>query len=133
MGDDYIEKILCAFLVLSVLSIQSFAADISARSAVVYDCYSNSVVYEKNADERLPIASLTKIMTGFIASELYNSDAVVTVQSNWCGIEGSSMYLSPGEKLKISELMHGLMLMSGNDAAVALASLYSGNVQILLN
>ncbi len=70
------------------------------------------------------MASTTKIMTAIVALEQYNPQQVVTVQKEWTGIEGSSMYLKPGEQLTVSDLLYGLLLASGNDAATALAGLH---------
>ena len=93
---------------------------ISAQSAVVM-FEDGSCVYEKNADERRLVASTSKLMTALVAIELSESDEIIEVAPQCCGIEGSSMYLSPGEKLRADELISGLLLCSGNDAAAALA------------
>ena len=96
------------------------AAEIGAKAAVVmYE--DGSCVYEKNADEPMLIASTTKLMTAIVAIELAEPDTVIEVQPQCCGIEGSSMYLTAGEKLSVRELLEGLLLSSGNDAAEALA------------
>lgn len=103
-----------------------FAANgpsVSAQSAVLYDALDGSVLYEKNANERRGMASTTKIMTALVALEQYDLNEEVTIQREWCGIEGSSMYLKAGEKLLVSDLLYGLLLASGNDAAMALAGL----------
>jgi len=96
---------------------------ISAASAVLYDPLSGVVLYEKNADSRRGMASTTKIMTAIIALEQYDPTQIVEIQREWCGIEGSSMYLKAGERLAVSDLLYGLLLASGNDAATALAGL----------
>ena len=96
------------------------APEISAASAVVmYE--DGSCVFEKNADERRLIASTTKLMTALVAVELSEPEQRVEVAAECCGIEGSSMYLTPGQILTADELIAGLLLCSGNDAAEALA------------
>ena len=94
---------------------------VSAKSAIVTDAASGAVLYEKNADERSLIASTTKIMTGLLVCERCRMDETVTVPPEAAGIEGSSLYLRAGEELTVESLLYGLMLRSGNDAAVALA------------
>ena len=69
------------------------------------------------------MASTTKIMTALVALEQYDLQETVTVRKEWCGIEGSSIYLRAGEQLTVSDLLYGLLLESGNDAAAALAGL----------
>ncbi len=100
---------------------------VSAKSAVVYEYGTGKVVFSKNADERLPMASTTKIMTALVALEEGNLTDTVTVGPNAAGVEGSSMYLKAGEMLSLSELLYGLMLTSGNDAAVAIAEHIAGS------
>lgn len=85
---------------------------------------------QKNADEQLSIASTTKIVTALTV--LNNCDdikRVVTIDRKCVGIEGTSIYLREGEKLTIEDLLHGLMLRSGNDAAVALAYAIGGSIE----
>ena len=97
-----------------------FTQEISAGSAVVmYE--DGNCVFEKNADERRLIASTTKLMTALVAIELSEPDQPIEVPAQCCGIEGSSMYLTPGQILTADELIAGLLLCSGNDAAEALA------------
>lgn len=96
------------------------APEISAASAVVMYA-DGSCIYEKNADERRLIASTTKLMTALVAVELSEPDRLIEVAGSCCGIEGSSMYLAPGQLVTADELIAGLLLCSGNDAAEALA------------
>lgn len=93
----------------------------SAEAAVVIHADSGAVLHQKNADKQMLIASTTKVMTALIAAEELNPDREVTVDPAWTRIEGSSMYLRPGEVYTVRELLYGLMLASGNDAAMALA------------
>lgn len=102
---------------------------VSARSAIVIDVDSGRVLYEKNADDKSLIASTTKIMTGLIVCEQCNVLDRFEIPQEAVGIEGSSMYLRAGEVLTVQELLYGLLLSSGNDAAVALAIYCGGTVE----
>ncbi|USK58668.1 D-alanyl-D-alanine carboxypeptidase family protein [Peribacillus asahii] len=101
--------------------------DVSARSAILMDETSGRVIYEVNAHEKSRIASITKIMTAILAIESGELDEIVTVSGNAVGTEGSSLYLKEGEKIKLEDLVYGLMLRSGNDAAVAIAEKVGGS------
>ncbi len=105
------------------------AEAISAQRAYVLDSVSGRVLYEKNANERSLIASTTKIMTALIVCEQCNVLDRMRIPKEAVGIEGSSMYLQEGEILTLQELLYGLMLSSGNDAAVALAIYCGGTVE----
>lgn len=98
---------------------------LSARHAILLDGQTGRVWYEKSADEKSLIASTTKIMTALIVCEQCNVLDRMEIPREAVGIEGSSMYLREGEVLTLQELLYGLLLSSGNDAAVALA-LYCG-------
>ena len=102
---------------------------ISAKRAYVLDSVGKRVLFEKNADERSLIASTTKIMTALIVCEQCNVLDRMRIPKEAVGIEGSSMYLREGEILTLQELLYGLMLSSGNDAAVALAIYCGGTVE----
>ncbi len=86
------------------------------------------VIFEKNSKEKMPMASTTKIMTAILALEKTNPRDVVTVSANAERQEGSSIYLERGDKIAMEDLLYGLMLNSGNDAAVAVAEFVSGSV-----
>ena len=101
--------------------------EISARCAIVTDPEAGAVLYEKEAHRRCLIASTTKIMTGYLACRLLDPETVYTVPDSAVGVEGSSMYLQKDEQLTGRELLLGLMLHSGNDAATALAILCDGD------
>ena len=105
------------------------APGISARAAVIVEAGSGQTVWERRADEPMLIASTTKIMTALVVLERCGLDMPVTVDAAWTGIEGSSMYLEPGQQLTVRDLLYGLMLASGNDAAVALACVTAGSVE----
>ncbi len=112
------------FVMASVLAEEP---SVSAKSAVVYEYGTGKVIFSKNADTRMPMASTTKIMTALVALEEGNLGDVVTIGPNAEGVEGSSMYLKSGETLSLSDLLYGLMLTSGNDAAVAIAEHIAGS------
>ncbi len=104
------------------------AVDISATSAILIDASSEKVIFQKNAYERLPMASTTKIMTALIACESGKLKKTVKISPVASSTEGSSLWLKPGEKQKLGDLTYGLMLKSGNDAAVAIAEYIAGSV-----
>ena len=105
------------------------AGAVSAEKAYVLDAVSGRVLYEKNASQQSLIASTTKIMTALIICEQCNVLDRMRIPREAVGIEGSSMYLREGEILTLQELLYGLMLSSGNDAAVALAIYCGGTVE----
>ena len=102
---------------------------ISAQKAVVLDAETGRTLFEKDPDTRSLIASTTKIMTALVVCEHCNVLDRMRIPKEAVGIEGSSMYLKEGEVLTIQELLYGLMLQSGNDAAVALAIYCGGTVE----
>lgn len=121
-------------LLLTVVSVFSLCTgtaqaetSVSAQSAIVIEATTGRVLYEKNAYQKLPMASTTKIMTAVLTIENCDLDETVTVGKNASGIEGSSIWLAVGEKMKVSELLFGMMLASGNDAAMALAEHVAGS------
>lgn len=95
--------------------------EITATAALTYDIDSEKLLYEKNAQKRLPMASLTKIMTAIVALEAEPLNKKITVTRDAAKVGENVMGLSEGEKLTTEELLYGLMLPSGNDAAEALA------------
>ena len=98
-----------------------------AKAMVVLEGYSNKVLYSYNKDERLPMASTTKIATAILAIENCNNlDEKIEISSKAVGIEGTSIYIKEGEKLTMRELLYGLILASGNDCAVAIAEALGG-------
>ena len=105
------------------------AQAVSAQKAILWDTGTDRVLYEKDADSRSLIASTTKIMTALIVCEQCNVLDRMRIPKEAVGIEGSSMYLREGEVLTVQELLYGLMLRSGNDAAVALAIYCGGTVE----
>ncbi|SMC39913.1 D-alanyl-D-alanine carboxypeptidase family protein [Papillibacter cinnamivorans] len=104
------------------------ALSLSAASAILVDAGSGRVLYSKDSDKKMLIASTTKIMTALLAIEMGDLDAVVTVKREYTLAEGSSMYLREGEQLTLEALLYGLLLQSGNDAALAVADFCGGSV-----
>ncbi|WP_232463385.1 D-alanyl-D-alanine carboxypeptidase family protein [Tumebacillus avium] len=103
-------------------SLYAEEVSVSAHSAAVIDVQTGRVLYEKNGDEKMLIASLTKIITAIVAIESgVDLNSTVTVSSRASGKEGSSIYLKVGEKQKLIDLLYAVMLRSGNDAATAVA------------
>lgn len=103
--------------------------EVSAQSAIVYHGDTGRVLWEKNADAKMLIASTTKIMTAVVAIENCDLSETVTVTKEMADVEGSSMYLQAGAQYTLRELLYGLMLASGNDAATAIAIHVAGDEQ----
>ncbi|MDO6655328.1 D-alanyl-D-alanine carboxypeptidase family protein [Anaerobacillus sp. 1_MG-2023] len=102
---------------------------VSARSAILIEQETGRVLYEKDAYTQRRIASITKIMTAIIAIESGKMNETVKISGNAAGTEGSSLYLKEGEKITLENLVYGLMLRSGNDAAVAIAEEVGGSLE----
>ncbi len=124
-------RILAFFLMIcllfSISPCQARAVGTSAAASILVDADSGRVLYEQNADARMLIASTTKIMTALVAIREGDLSDVVTVKREATLTEGSSMYLKEGEQLTLETLLYGLMLCSGNDAAVAIADHVGGS------
>lgn len=129
------KRLICLIISLSILlalGIPALADEIaiSAKSAILVCADTGDVLYEKNSDERMNIASITKIMTAILVIEnCEDLDAKVKIKSEYCNIEGSSMYLEAGKSYTVRELLYGMMLASGNDAATALSCFISGGTE----
>lgn len=104
------------------------APSVSAASALLMDADYGLILYEKDADRRLPMASTTKIMTALTALAHASGDTVITVPPDAVGVEGSSVYLAAGEKLTLCDLLYALLLQSANDAAAAIAIGIGGSI-----
>ncbi len=122
------KKVLSAVLVLSFVPIVSYAMEIEAESYCVINAKTKQIIYKKNENKKLGMASTTKIMTALVALENINPSDVVTISKNAENQEGSSIYLREGDKITVEDLLYGLMLNSGNDAAVAISESVSGDV-----
>ena len=106
----------------------------SAASAVLMDADSGRILYGCREDDPRPIASITKLMTAMVALESGRAlTEVVTIHPEWTGIEGSSLYLKPGETIRLETLLYGLLLRSGNDAAMAVAGFCCGSTDAFVD
>lgn len=119
------------FILISAPVVDAF--DVSADCACLMVQETGEILYEKNSKTKHSIASTTKIMTGIIALENGNVNEVVTVSSNAATQEGSSIYLKEGDQIILNDLLYGMLLNSGNDAACAVAEHISGSVEDFAN
>ena len=120
-------KKIAFFFLLFILFPMNILA-ISADKAVVMDLNSGRVLYDLNKDEPQLIASITKIMTCLVAINYSDLDKIVVVDEDILSAYGSSVYLEVGEEIKLLDLLYGLMLRSGNDAAIAVANAVAGSL-----
>lgn len=126
-----VRLILVTFLLsLTLVCPVAAAPATSAASAVLMDGDTGRILYAQDENTPRPMASTTKLMTALVAVESLGGDLArpVKIQPEWTGIEGTSLYLRPGEILQVETLLYGLLLHSGNDAAVALAGYCAGEV-----
>lgn len=100
----------------------------SATSAILMDTDNNRIIYSKNIHEVRSVASISKIMTALLAIESGKLDEEVKINSSINKAYGSAIYIKIGEKMKLRDLVYGLMLRSGNDAALAIADFVGGSV-----
>lgn len=125
-------KWICICLLFLITSASAASASepftVAAKAAVLIDGASGKILFGQNENEPLPMASTTKIMTALIALENTRLDEMVTAGKNASGVEGTSIYLSVDESLSMEHMLYGLMLRSGNDAAVAIAEHVAGSV-----
>ncbi|TKI81714.1 D-alanyl-D-alanine carboxypeptidase family protein, partial [Bacillus mycoides] len=116
----------------SVMPIPAYAkmnGGVSARNAVLMEQQSGRVLYGKLEHEPQKIASITKIMTALLAAESGKMKELVSVSNEAVRVEGSAIYLKPGQKVKLEDLVYGLMLRSGNDAAQVIAENVGGSIE----
>lgn len=127
-----ISTIVFAIIFLISFSPKAWAGQVPVQNsaeACVLMYQDGECIYEKNADAKHLIASTTKIMTAIVCIENCDLKETVRIKSEYCDVEGSSMYLKAGERYSVKELLLGLMLSSGNDAALAIAGHCSGDVK----
>lgn len=137
--NTFLKKLcLSAVLVCSVSSVSAAPTvipampELAAKSYVLLDAASGNVLVEHNADERLPPASLTKLMTAYIATKEIQSGQIsekdlVTISENAWRTGGSRMFIDVGKQVSVDDLLHGIIIQSGNDASVALAEHIAGS------
>ena len=116
-------------LVLFLIPMNTYAIGESATSITVMDTDTGRVLYSKNQNEERLIASITKIMTAIVAIESGKLNEVVVVDDSILKSYGSGIYIEIGEQIKLEDLVYGLMLRSGNDAALMIAKYVSGSVE----
>lgn len=114
-------KKIILFLIILMIPINIKAIETSASSAILMDMDSGRILYSKNIHNSRSVASISKIMTAIIAIENNDVNKEVTIGDEIAGAHGSGIYIKQDEKLTIKDLLYGLMLRSGNDAALALA------------
>lgn len=107
----------------------SVSLALSGESAILIDAKTGQVLYEKNPDQKLFPASITKIATGIYAIEKGNPEDIVTVSKNARYEDGTRVYLAEGEQVTLKKLEYGLLMHSGNDAATAIAEHISGSTE----
>lgn len=116
----------------------AFTGDFKVKSAYLTDYLTGAVLYAKNEQERLPIASVTKIMTSLLVFEALEAEKIsyeetVTVSDHAASMGGSQVYLEPGEQMTVKDLMKAMMISSANDATVALAEHVAGSVETFVS
>ena len=114
-------------ILLLIIPFKINALEVSSKSAILMDSDSGRILYHKNIDSKMLIASTTKIMTGIIAVESNKLDDMVKIKKDILDAYGSNIYISINEEIKLKDLVYGLMLRSGNDAAIAISSYISNN------
>lgn len=122
---------------ISTAPVPQFVADhpapvVSATAVLVYDLGSGKVLYEKNAHARLPVASLTKLMTAVIVRENFALDDIVTVSAEASAQPPAKVWLRRGEQITVKNLLPALLIKSGNDAAIALAEHFQGGISAFI-
>jgi len=127
LADDLIEESESTLVSTNVSDSRDF--EIFSKCALVYERNSKSILYEKNIYEKVPMASTTKIMTCILILENCNLDDVVSVSKSAASTIGSRLGLSANDKISVQDLLYGLMLCSGNDAAACLAEVCSSSIE----
>ncbi len=124
------KKLLCFFLIICLLvcPLPIKALSVSAKSAVLIDAISGEILFSKNPNERLPMASTTKIMTALLLCEYGDLERIITVTPEMVYVEGTSMGLKVGMKVSLKDILYGMLLASGNDAANAAAVAVGGGM-----
>ena len=124
--------LLCAPMVRAADALIPAPPQLAAKAWVLMDAVSGRILVEQNGDQRLPPASLTKLMTAYITTlqmkngQLRPDDKVMISERAW-KTDGSRMFLDPGKQVSVDDLLHGVIIQSGNDASVALAEHIAGN------
>lgn len=117
------------FILILFIPINISAIETSATSAILMDMDSKRILYSENIHKTRSVASISKIMTAIVAIENADVDSKVTVGEEISKAYGSGVYIKVGEVLTLKDLLYGLMLRSGNDAALAIANYVGGSVE----
>lgn len=132
---NFLVVCICLYLFIPVVAFAEDESDIAkgAKSAILIEASTGEVIYEKNSHEKLPPASMTKMMSMLLVIESIENDVlkwddVVTISANASGMGGSQILLETGDQVTVEDLFKGVAVMSGNDAVVALAETVSGSV-----
>lgn len=120
--------LLCSIFLWSATTIKTHAQN-SAKAAITIEAQTGISLYEKNADEQLPMASTTKIMTALVALENADINQIFTVSETACKVEGTQIGLLAGDQISLNDLLHMLMMKSANDAAQTIAENISGSLE----
>lgn len=128
-------KIILCFILVMAFSVNSYGSELNivSQGAILMDQKTGRVLWEKNSDQPLAMASTTKIMTAILVLEQGNLDDIVTISKNATYAPAVKMNLSAGEEITLRDLMYALMLQSYNDSAVAIAEHISGDVDTFCN
>lgn len=121
------KKIITIITIFLILPLNALALSVPSNNAILMDGDSGRILYSKNIDEKRLIASTTKIMTAVIAIESGKLDEIVTINDSVLKSHGSGIYVSVGEKISLRNLVYGLLLRSGNDAALAIENYLGGH------
>ena len=121
------KKMVIFMIIVSLIPHSVSALSLSCQSCILMDMDSKRVLYEKDIDTKRLIASTTKIMTAILAIESNKLDDIVTIGEEVLAMYGSNIYIELGEKISLRDLVYGLMLRSGNDAAIVIATYIAGS------
>lgn len=119
---------LCMWMPLSAQAQEAVQVNATASSAVLYEPTTGTVLFEKNAHVKRPMASTTKLMTALLAAECLPLEREITVSADAVQVIGTSMGLAAGDRATVRDLLYGLLLASGNDAANVLAQAVDGSL-----
>ncbi|MEO8065254.1 MAG: serine hydrolase [Candidatus Doudnabacteria bacterium] len=126
-GNSTVSSIAADITAAPEMAVNRSVPDLTAKAALAYDLSSGAILYSNNLDEKLPIASLTKLMTALTVVSSVDLRSEVTVQKEDQTPIGSTIGLVVGEKIKVSDLLKAMLIPSGNDAALALADFVAGS------
>ena len=111
------------------INVSTLPINDTSKSSIVLDLYNNNILYENNPHQKMLPASLTKMLTAYVAVKYYDLEDYVVINYDMVNVEGSRIYLEVDDIISVRDLIYGLLLCSGNDAALALAYKYSGKLE----